>query len=153
MATTKPNQLRLYCPFKKTKFCEFGPIIQDMLRDLLVVNVDCVCIYGGEKKKLNLGQAGQIALAMESADKNVHNIAACSNTTTLTQPNISHINRGNSGQGKSKKTFFRCDSKHSPDFSCFRDTTCNFCQKTGHISAACLKRKGTKGTRNCQTQS
>ena len=28
---------------------------------------------------------------MESADKNVHDIAACFNTTTLTQPNISHI--------------------------------------------------------------
>ena len=40
----------------------------------------------------------------------------------------------------------RCDSKHSPDYCRFRDATCHFCQKTGHISAVCLKRKGTKGT-------
>ena len=49
---------------------------------------------------------------------------------------------------KAKKTCFQCDSKHSPDYCHFKYTTCNFCQKTGHISAACLKRKSTKGIRN-----
>ena len=64
------NHLRLYCPLKKTKFCEFGSIIQDMLRDLLVVAVEdnrirrCISV-----KKLNFDRRRQIALAIESADK------------------------------------------------------------------------------------
>ena len=96
------------------------------------------------EKKLNFDLARQIGLVMESADKNVHDIAAFSNTTTFTQPNICCIDRGNSGRRKSKKPFFQCDCKHSPDYCYFRNATCNFCQKTGHILAACLKRKGTK---------
>ena len=35
-------------------------------------------------KKLNVDQARQIALAMESADKNFHGIAVCSDTTAHT---------------------------------------------------------------------
>ena len=95
------------------------------------------------RKKLNFDQAWQITLAIENAVKNVHDIAACSNTTALTQPNIRRIDKG-----KSEKPCFRCDGKHSPDYCRFRDATCNFCQKTGHISVACLKRKGTKRTWN-----
>ena len=71
---------------KNPKFCEFCPTIQDMLRDLLVVGVtdDHIHRHLLVKKKLNFNQARQIALTMESVDKNVHDIAACSNTTTLT---------------------------------------------------------------------
>lgn len=86
-----------------------------MLGDLLVVGVAddhiCRCILA--EKRLNFDQARQIALVMESADKNVHNIAACFNTTVPTQPNMSCVNRGNSHQGKNRKPCFRCDSKHS----------------------------------------
>ena len=103
------------------------------------------------QKKNEFWQARQIGLAMESADKNVLNIADCFKITSLTQSNISRINRGNCGRGKSEKPCFRCDSKHSPDYCHFRDATCNLCQKNGHISAIFLKRKGTKGTRNCRT--
>ena len=92
---------------KKTKSCEFGPTIQDMLRDLLVVGVADDRIRR-RKKKLNFDQAKQIALAVESADK-MFMTAACSKTITLTQPNISRIDRGNSGRGKSEKSCFRCD--------------------------------------------
>ena len=90
---------------KKTKFCEFDPTIQDMLRDLLVEYVvdDHICRRFLTEKMLNFHQATQIALVMENAGKNVHNIAACSNTTAVTQPNISHVDRGNSGRGKRKK--------------------------------------------------
>ena len=153
MCRQQPNHLRLYHPLKKIKFCKFGPTIQDMLRDLLIVGItdDRICRRLLAKKKSNFDQARQIALVMESADKNVHNIAACSNTTTLIQPNISRINSGNSSRGKSEKPCFRCDGKHSPDSCRFRGATCNFCQKTGHISAVCLKRKGTKSTRNRRT--
>ena len=57
-----------------------------MLRDLLVVAVmdDCICRCLLVEKKLNFNQARQIALAMESVDKNVHDLAARSNTTALT---------------------------------------------------------------------
>ena len=117
-----------------------------MLRDLLVVGVldDPIRRRLLAEKKLTFDQARQIALVMESADQNVHDEAACSNTTTLTQPNISCIDRRNSDRGKSEKLCFQCNRGHSPDY-------CNFCQKTGYISAACLKRNGTKGTRNHQT--
>ena len=140
---TKPNHLRLYHPFIQIKFCKFGPTIQDMLRDLLVVGVadDYICRRLLAQKELNFDQARQIALVIESADKNVHNVAACSNTTTLTQPNINHIDRGNSGQGKSEKQCFRCDGKHSPDYCHFRDATCNFGQKTATFQQPALKGK------------
>ena len=40
MYRQQPNHLRFYHPLKKhSKCCEFGPTIQDILRDLLVVGV------------------------------------------------------------------------------------------------------------------
>ena len=101
---------------------------------------------------MNFDQDRQIALVMESADKNVHDIATSSNITAHTQPNISRVDRGNFSRGKNEKLCFRCDSKHSSDYCRFKDATCDFCQKGGHISAASLKRKGTKGTRNHWTR-
>ena len=83
---------------------------------------------------------------MESAEKNVHDIAAWFNTTTLTQPNKSCKNKGNFFEEKAKNHVF--DVTASTHWIIV--ATCNFSKKTGHISAACLKRKGTKGTRNCQ---
>ena len=79
-----------------------------MLRDLLVLGVtdDHIHRHLLVEKKLNFDQARQTALAMESTDKNVHNIAARYNTTAFTQPNISHIDRGISSQGKSEKPCF-----------------------------------------------
>ena len=83
--------------------------------------------------------------------KKMFTTAACFNTTAHTEPNICCVDWGNSSRGKSEKPCFRCDGKHLQDYCCFRNPTCNFCQKTGSILAACLKRKGTKGTRNRQT--
>ena len=76
-----------------------------MLRDLLVIGFTDVHIHRClmAEKKLNFDKARKIALAIESADNNVHDIAACSNTTALTQLNMSRIYRRNSGRGKSKK--------------------------------------------------
>ena len=123
--TSKPNHFRLYCPLKKSKFCEFGPTFP--LLTGYVKGFDG-CRYHGQPylqmfiggKELNFNQVRQIALVMESADKNVHSIVACSNTTKLTQLNISHIDRGNSSQRNGKKPCFWCDRKHSPDYYCFR---------------------------------
>ena len=36
---------------------------------------------------------------------------------------------------------FRCDGKHSPDTCRFKEATCNFCSKQGHIASTCLSRK------------
>ena len=75
---------------KQYKFCKFGSTIQDMLMDLLVVGVVNNHIHRCllADKNLNFDLAKQIALVTESADKNVHNIAACFNTTVNTQSQI-----------------------------------------------------------------
>ena len=127
-------------------FCRHKVIGSLTLRDSHTISKLTVLQTQIEKKgsaTLNVWNRN-ILLAMESADKNVHDIAACSNSD-------SRIDRGNSGRGKSEKPCCRCDGKHSPDYCRFRNATCDFCQKTGHISAACLKRKATKGTRNRRT--
>ena len=147
--TTKPNHLRIYRPLKKNKVQQIWSRYPGYVRGLVGCSscrrTNPQTFIG--RKMLNFDQARQIALAMESSDKNIHDIAAYFSTTTLSQPNISHIDRGNSSRGKSEKRCFWCDGKHSPHYCRFRDATCNFCQKSSHISAVCLKRKDTKGTR------
>ena len=102
----KSNYLRLYHPLKKkVKVLWIWSHYPRYVKGL----AGCRCLrrpylqtFIG-RKKLNFDQ---IALVMKSADKKVHDIVACSYTTTFTHPNISHINRGNSSWGKSEKPCF-----------------------------------------------
>ena len=116
---------------------------------------DCRChgrlylqaFIGG--KKLNFDQARQIALVMENADKNVHDIAPCSNTAALTQQNISRIDRGNYSWGKAKN-----------HVSNVKASTRQIIVTSGMQPATSARKlatfqqpawKGTKVTKNCQT--
>ena len=63
---------------KLSQYCEFGDTIEDMLRDITVVGVadDRIRRRLLSEKKLKFQQAREIAFVMESADRNVSDIAA-----------------------------------------------------------------------------
>ena len=85
---------------------------------------------------------------MENADKNIYDLAAYSDTTALTQPNISRIHRGNSGRRKSEKPCFRCDGKHSPDYCRFGMQLVTSTRKLATFQQPVWKRKVTKDAKN-----
>ena len=93
------------------------------------------------EKQLNFNQARHIALTMESADKK------CSQHSSQLRHHCTHTAKYKPhGKRKKWKTKFSIWRQALSGLLSLQD--CNFCQKTGHISVACLKRKGTKGTKN-----
>ena len=115
-----------------------------MLRDLLVVGVDDDRIRRRllSERRLKFPEAREIALAMESADRNVKDIAAHTPTDTPSQQGLNWVKRPTEHiKTKRLKPCYRCNGRHSPDYCRYKEALCNFCHKAGHISPACLTRK------------
>ncbi len=85
----------------------------------------------------------------KSAMKTVHH------TSAGTSPGSHPVHKVHAEQGKVKKAYQprsmkagsqscrRCKGSHSADACRFKNATCHFCRKRGHIEAACYKKKNT----------
>ena len=80
------------------------------------------------QKKPSHSQAVEIAHAMEAA-----NVKAKSFKDTATIQQISSM----PGRNSSKPCYRWGRTSHGPAACKFKDATCNYCGKTGHISTAC----------------
>ena len=134
-----------------TEYCEYGAVLDDMLRDRLVCGVRHERIQQKllSEDKLTLKKATQITQSMESAvaqaseiqsyqsqqqtEEKVHRIAA--NQRTQNQNN----NQNQSNQSSAE--CFRCGaSKHNPERCPFKDKECFFCHNKGHTVPTCRKK-------------
>ncbi|MCG8113098.1 MAG: RNase H-like domain-containing protein [Candidatus Thiodiazotropha taylori] len=127
---------------KLSEHCDFEANLNDALRDRLVCGIRNENIQKKllSESDLTLQKAINIATAMETAAKDavelqhqhrpdsVHKISK--NQTSYTKPK------------QKNKACFRCDrTNHTPDQCRFKDETCRFCSKKGHIERACLSKK------------
>ena len=148
--------------------CEFGTtppdvtltqqiILEENLRDRLVCGIADTAIQRrllGETE-LTFEKALSIALAMESAASNTAQL----HTSYGAPPTHSDVNKLSSASGKHfhlkqpqkppkhdnshrvNKPCFRCGKAHSPNDCRYKNTTCHFCKKVGHIDSYCFAKK------------
>ena len=127
---------------KLSEHCDFKATLGDALRDRLVCGIKNENIQKRllSKSDLKLDKAIEIATAMETAARDA--------------VELRHQHRPDSVHKLSKRTpipakhknvnkaCFRCDRpNHTPDQCHFKEETCRFCSKKGHIERACLIKK------------
>ena len=118
-----------------SEHCEFGLTLSEMLRDRLVCGVEEPKIQRRllAEPALSFDKAFELALALESADKNAKDLQPTSLTTV--------------NQVQHKKNCYRCGDKHSAADCKFKTAECRKCGKKGHIARACRNKVSTKELR------
>ena len=129
--------------------CQFEAFLSDALRDRFVCGLCSEVVQRKliAEENLELAKAVDIAQKLESAEKNTKDLKK-----TTTGATVLKFSTPNSP----KQRCFRCGRTNHNAHDCkFRDATCHFCGKTGHISPACLSRKKgkDKSDRNTKTVS
>ena len=127
---------------KLSEHCDFKANLNDALRDRLV----CGIKHGNIQKKLlsesdlTLQKAIDIATAMETAAKDAVELQQQHRPDSVHQ--LSKKPTSNTKPKERNKACFRCDRfNHTPDECRFKEDTCHFCSKKGHIERACLSKK------------
>ena len=134
---------------KLSEHCDFKVNLNDALRDRLV----CGIKYGNVQKKLlsesdlSLQKAIDIATAMETAAKDAVELQQPHRPDSVHQ--LSKKPTSNTKLKEKNKACFRCDRfNHTPDECRFKEDTCRFCSKKGHIERACLSKKAQQNNQS-----
>ena len=127
---------------KLSEHCDFKATLGDALRDRLVCGIKNENIQKRllSESDLKLDKAIEIATAMETAARDAvelrhqHIPDSVHKLSKRTPIPAKHKN--------ANKACFRCDRpNHTPDQCHFKEETCRFCSKKGHIERACLSKK------------
>ena len=135
------------------EFCNFGNMLNQMLRDRLVVRVNCESIQKKflAERNLTFDKALAIAQGSEEADRNLREMRAPKNKVgvgvlvkqePVHQLQASGSSKRRSTAGRNKGTqagaCYRCGGTgHSPRDYRFKEVYCNHCEGKGHIARAC----------------
>ena len=135
------------------KYCEYEGTLNMMLRDRLVCGVNHQAIQKrllGEKE-LTYERALEIALSIETAEKDVKNFQRSSGTVMYQRKSADRFPTRNEQISTHRAAVpnppcHRClGNNHSPQMCPFKQAECNKCHKKGHIAKACrTKRNGRK---------
>ena len=128
---------------KLTEHCNYVASLDEMIRDRLF------CGIGNERlqrtllaeKKFTFSKAYEMCQAYESAEKNAKALRKNSQLTTETI----HVTTAKAPTPTGSQCH-RCKGHHHPSTCRFKDITCNFCHKKGHITKACRTRKQQQKT-------
>ena len=132
-----------------TEHCNFGGVLEDMLRDRLVcgINDDRIQRRLLSETTLNFKKAYEMAVGMETAAKNARDIQQGSmtleerQTPSGQQHNVNkvneHMKRQQSGDTPKGIECYRCGGRHKSDECKFKEEECYFCHKKGHIARKC----------------
>lgn len=117
-----------------SEFCEFGTVLDDMLRDRLVcgINDDCIQKRLLAETNLTLAKAVELATSMETASKNV---------TELQQGLVDPVHKMKiqpSGERPTAGGCYRCGgTTHNASDCRFMEAVCHTCHKRGHLARKC----------------
>ena len=130
---------------KLPEHCEFGDTLDKMLRDRIVCGINDVCIQRRllAEPGLSLAKALELALALETADKDALTLKGANSTGT--QPVLSMQAKPRGKDNASiNVTCYRCNGKHMASVCRFKEAQCHSCGKKGHVSKACCGKKSTE---------
>ena len=126
-----------------SEHCNFGTVLEDMLRDRLVcgVNDDTTQKRLLAEPNLTYKRAVEIARGLETADKNLKLLRNGGKKdhggVTSGDANLHRVT--------ASLTCYRCGKAGhtAPKCKVTKDIVCRKCGKTGHMQRACLSQKGT----------
>ena len=136
--------------------CAFEDRLEEMLRDRLVCGVNDTQIQRRllAEPRLTLDTALGLAQAIEAAAKDSSDVQR----VTQTQAIPSHINVLRHSRGPkphptvSDQTCQRCGGSHSPVTCRFKNFTCRYCHKKGHLEKVCRSKKAARQSHNPRPQ-
>ena len=148
---------------KIAEFCDYGPVLSDMLRDRLVCGISNKTVQRRllQELALTFDKALGIALSAEAADKDAKRLTGATDDKDLPAP-VDHVKdrpdpkraggRGNHyrktnkpqqhNSGKQQECY-RCGGYHNPSDCPFKQYECHNCKKSGHLARVCRKKKGS----------
>ena len=142
-----------------SEHCEFGTFWDEMLRDRLVCGIEDPSIQKRllAERKLDFQKALDIALAMESANRDLKNIGNDVKNVQLPTSSSVHklSSRDKPKQRRSSSTFncYRCNSKdHAAKDCSYKQHVCHFCKKKGHLKKACNKLRSRGNIKSLEEQ-
>ena len=145
-----------------SEHCEFGETLNHMLRDRIVCGINDARMQRRllAEPGLTLEKALELALALETADKDALTLKGANGTSAqpvLTMPAQpgGHTMQAK-GRGRHTGTnviCYRCNGKHMTSVCRFKEVQCHSCGKKGHISKACRSKKHTDATSHLQKKS
>ena len=130
---------------KLSEHCEFSDTLNKMLRDRIVCGINDVriqrCLLA--EPGLSLAKALELALALETADKDALTLKGANGTGTQPVLSMQAKPRGKDN-ASTNVTCYRCNGKHMASVCHFKEAQCHLCGKRGHISKACCGKKSTE---------
>ena len=136
---------------KIAEHCDYGPVLNDMLRDRLVCGTADERVQRRylQESTLTYTKARDMALASETADKDSKRLHEASGEATSAGQVKAEVLKVSSkpsktGSGASRgpqNECHRCGGKHPPTTCKFKSYECHYCHKKGHIASACRKKK------------
>ncbi len=161
-----------------SEHCQYGAVLDDMLRDRLVCGVNDSRIQRrllGEEDGLTFKRAMDIATGMELAEKNVADLqqgatqsVADSFKQGATLPTVHKLQSGRqqwargqssgqtrntTAQGANQSECFRCGGYHDATTCRWKGATCHRCKKKGHLARRCQGRASNNGGSTPDAQS
>lgn len=120
-----------------SEHCEFGDVLNDMLRDRLVcgINDDSIQRRLLSEAKLTYKKALEIAQAMETAANNSKDIQQASGAAQSDA--VHHVAKERKGKQQKSVECYRCGGPHFASDCGLKDSVCHNCQKRGHIAKVC----------------
>ncbi|XP_036002862.1 uncharacterized protein K02A2.6-like [Fundulus heteroclitus] len=121
-----------------SEHCEFGDVLNDMLRDRLVcgINDDSIQRRLLSEAKLTYKKALEIAQAMETATNNTKDIQQARGGAPQSDT-VHHVTKEKKGKQQKSVECYRCGGPHLASDCGFKDSVCHNCQKRGHVAKVC----------------
>jgi len=122
-----------------SEYCEFGRMLDDMIRDRLVCGINDTKIQERllVEPQLTLTKATKLAQSMEFAEKDAADISTAQGTASTESVNQLAWAKDDNPAVEC----YRCKGPHMAPKCPFKDSTCHGCGKRGHILKACRSRK------------
>ncbi|XP_048590142.1 uncharacterized protein K02A2.6-like [Nematostella vectensis] len=125
------------------EYCNFGGSLENMLRDRLVSGINNERIQRRllSEENLTFKKAYDIASSMETTAQHMADLQSAPSTLSSTSASVKKVSSSPLPRSKSEnKECYRCGKNHHPSKCRFKEATCHYCKKKGHIVAKCLKK-------------
>lgn len=142
-----------------SEFCDFGSSLDEMLRDRLICGIKNPKIQKLllTEPTLDFKKAQALAKSAEAAEKSIRDVTSPSPGVQLNavyRGKPSNFKPSRNVTTEPNRTCFRCGAQHHPNSCRFKNYSCNYCHKKGHIVKVCRSRlwNECRGQRNLNSQ-